>query len=130
MGINLERFVLDWASAAEAPLFVDLITRFTNQIRELGPLGEAEGMAREQLFFRISAAKSAIENLKLRTRLGKLAKDLRLLSDYTPEVIETKMAEKVNDAIMHELEKWIQALSPQPDSSGPPTGGFFGHNQE
>ncbi len=91
---------------------MDLITRFTNQIKELGPLGEAEGMAREQLLFRTSAAKSAIESLKLRTRLGKLAKDLRLLSDYTPEVIEAKMAEKVNDAIMHELEKRIQALSP------------------
>ena len=112
MGINIERFALAWASAAEAPLFVDLIRRFTTQIKELGPLGEAEGIAREQLFFRISAAKSAVQSVKLRTRLGKLAKDLRQLCNYTPEVIEAKMAEKVNDAIMHELEKRIEALSP------------------
>ena len=112
MGIKLERFALDWASAAEAPLFVDLITKFTKKIKELGPLGEAEGIAREELLSKISAAKSTVENIKLRTRLGKLAKDLRLLNNYTPEAIEAKMAEKVNDAIVHEFEKQIEALDP------------------
>ncbi len=112
MGIRLERFALDWASAAEAPLFVDLITKFTNQIQELGPLGEAEGIAREELLLKISAAKSTVKSIKLRTRLGKLAKDLRLLHDYSPETIEAEMAEKVNDSIIHEFEKQIEALSP------------------
>jgi F420-non-reducing hydrogenase iron-sulfur subunit len=112
VGIKPERFALDWASAAEAPLFVDLITKFTKQIKELGPLGQAEGIAREELLFRITAAKSTVESIKLRTRLGKLAKDLRLLNDYTSEAIGAKMAEKVNDAVMHEFEKRIEALGP------------------
>ena len=109
VGIRLERFTLDWASAAEAPLFVDLITKFTKQVKELGPLGAVEGIATEELLHNISAAKSAVQSIKLRTRLGKLSQDLRLLNDYTPEVIEAKMAEKVNDAIMHEFEN---ALNP------------------
>ena len=75
-------------------------------------LWSTEGIAREKLLSKISAAKSAVRSVGLRTRLGKLAKDLRLLRDYTPEVVEAKIAEKVNDAIMHELEKRIEALSP------------------
>jgi F420-non-reducing hydrogenase iron-sulfur subunit len=109
VGIRLERFVLDWASAAEAPLFVNLITRFTRQVKELGPLGAAEAIATEELLHNISAAKTAVQDIKLRTRLGKLSHDLRLLSDYTPEVIEAKMAEKLNDVITHEFEN---ALNP------------------
>jgi F420-non-reducing hydrogenase iron-sulfur subunit len=109
VGIRLERFVLDWASAAEAPLFVDLITKFTKQVKELGPLGAAEEIATEKLRHNISAAKSAVQNIKLRTQLGKLSHDLRLLNDYSLEVIEAKMAEKLNDVITHEFEN---ALNP------------------
>jgi hypothetical protein len=112
VGIKLKRFSLDWASAAEAPLFVNLITKFTKQIKELGPLGEAEEMSREELLFKISAAKSTVESIKLRPLLAKLAKDLRLLNDYSPEVIEAKMAGKVNNSIIHEFEKQIEALGP------------------
>jgi F420-non-reducing hydrogenase iron-sulfur subunit len=111
-GIRLERFVLDWASAAEAPLFVDLIKKFTKQIKELGPLGEAEAITREELQSKILAAKSTVESIKLKTRLGRLTADLRLLNDYSPGAIEAKMAEKLNDAIKHEFEKQIDALGP------------------
>ena len=104
-GIKPERLALDWASAAEAPLFVELITRFTNQIKELGPLGAAEGIAREKLNLKLSAARSAVESVKLRTRFGKIAQDLRRENGYASDVIEAKMAEKVSDAIMREIAK-------------------------
>jgi F420-non-reducing hydrogenase iron-sulfur subunit len=110
VGIKFERFALDWASAAEAPLFVDLVTKFTNRIKELGPIGEAEKMPRDELLHKISAARSAVESVRLRARLGKVATDLRLLNHYTPEVIEAQMTEKINDIIMRELGKGIEAL--------------------
>lgn len=37
-GIEKERFQLAWVSAAEAKRFVDVITRITEQVRQLGPL--------------------------------------------------------------------------------------------
>ena len=104
-GLQPGRFSLDWASAAEAPLFVELITKFTGQIRELGELGKAEEMSREQLRFNLAAARSTVESLKLRSRFGKLARDLRELKDYSSDVIEAKMAEKLNEAIVKEMEK-------------------------
>ena len=106
-GVKPERFSLDWASAAEAQLFVELITKFTGRIKELGPLGEAEGIARNELKVRLSAARSAVESHKLRTRIGKLAKELRHIQDYSPDLIEEKMAEKLNEAIIKEMDKHL-----------------------
>ena len=104
-GVKPERLALDWASAAEAPLFVKLITKFTNQLKELGPLGEAEGITPEALKSKLSAARSAVGSVKLRMRFGKLARELRQENDYAPDVIEAKMAEKINDAIIREIAK-------------------------
>ena len=38
LGINKKRVRLEWVSASEGKRFADLITEFTNQIKELGPL--------------------------------------------------------------------------------------------
>ncbi|SLM30295.1 hypothetical protein MTBBW1_2190015 [Desulfamplus magnetovallimortis] len=36
-GIDPERYALEWVSSAEAPRFAEVVTRFTEQIRALGP---------------------------------------------------------------------------------------------
>jgi hypothetical protein len=109
-GVKPERLALDWASAAEASLFVELITKFTNLLKELGPLGEAEGISREELKLKLLAARSAVKSVKLRTRFAKLAQGLRQGDGYAPDVIEAKMGEKVNDAIISEIAKQEKAL--------------------
>ena len=38
LGINEKRVRLEWVSASEGRRFADLITEFTNDIKELGPL--------------------------------------------------------------------------------------------
>ena len=104
-GIKPQRFDLEWASAAEAPLYVKLITKFTKEMKELGPLGEAEGMSPEQLKAKLAAAKAAAVSMKLRTQFAKFTQDLRAVNDYSAQSIETKMAEKLNEAIAREMEK-------------------------
>jgi F420-non-reducing hydrogenase iron-sulfur subunit len=37
LGIDPERFRLDWVSSAEAPRFAQVVTEFTEKIRSLGP---------------------------------------------------------------------------------------------
>ncbi len=102
---------MNWASAAEAPLFVRLITSFTDTIKQLGPLGDTEAMAEDELRLKLSAARSAVESVKLRTRWGKLALNLRKENDYAPEVIEAKMAEKINEAMMREMAKQERTIA-------------------
>ena len=103
-GINPERFTLDWASAAEAPLYVELITNFTKKLKELGPLGAVEGIPVEELTLRLDAAKAAAGSMKLRTQLTRLTLDLRQDNDYSAEAIEAKMADKLNKAISRAME--------------------------
>ena len=110
-GVNPRRFFLDWASAAEAPLFVELITKFTDQIKELGALGGAGEMPQDELKLNLKAARAAVESPKLRTRFGKLAQDIRELNDYSSDVIEAKMAEKVNEAIVKEMNKRMSTIN-------------------
>jgi len=37
LGIEPERFAIEWVSSAEAPRFAQLVTEFTEKIRQLGP---------------------------------------------------------------------------------------------
>ena len=36
-GIDPNRFRIEWVSSAEAPRFVEVVTRFVRDIKELGP---------------------------------------------------------------------------------------------
>ncbi len=36
-GIDPRRFAIEWSSSAEAPRFAHLVTKFTEEIRKLGP---------------------------------------------------------------------------------------------
>jgi len=82
-----------------------LITKFTQQVKALGPLGAAEGLSPEELESKLTAAKSAASSVKLRTRFARFTQDLREINDYSSPLIEAKMAEKLNDAISREMEK-------------------------
>jgi F420-non-reducing hydrogenase iron-sulfur subunit len=104
-GVRAERFALDWASAAQAPLFVELVTRFTGRIRELGPLGASDGRPLEEIRKRLRAAGAAASGVKLRTQFGKLTQEMRQGKDYSPQVLEAKVSEKLSDAIAREMEK-------------------------
>ena len=64
-------------------------------------------MPPEDLKSRLAAAKSLAANVKLRTRFAKLTQDLRKENDYSPQLIEAKMSEKLNEAIQREMEKQI-----------------------
>jgi hypothetical protein len=95
IGIREERFSLQWASAAEAPRFVQLITDFTRQMKELGPLGEAEGIDRDELRERLEKGLSVVSDQKVRVSFGNATKAVRKDGIWTPEhigeVITTKM---------------------------------------
>ena len=104
-GIDSERLALNWASAAEAPLYVELITGFTNSIKDLGPLGSIEGLARDEIKSKLSVALAAVENVKLRVQIAKLAQGMRKLNDYSPESVEAEISKKVNDTILKVMDK-------------------------
>ena len=99
VGLNPERFDLQWASAAEAPRFVRLITDFTAQVKKLGPIGESEGLSREELQKRLQAALKLVEDRKLRMAMGNATKAMRKEGIFTKEHIDNLFADKMAKAI-------------------------------
>ena len=105
IGIDSSRFVLKWASAAEGPRFVRLITDFTAKIKSLGPLGDSEGANKDELQIKLFAARNALEKAKLRTGLGNLTKGFRKEGDYSDQQIKDKVNEKLTKSIGTEIAK-------------------------
>ena len=103
VGINEERFSLQWASAAEATLFVKHITNFTETMRDLGPIGEAEGLSKEEVQERIQIALDAVSSQKVRISFGNASKAVRKDGIWT--------AEHINDIINTKMEKSLASLS-------------------
>ena len=105
IGIDSDRFVLKWASAAEGPRFVKLITDFTAKIKSIGPLGDSEGVSKDELQIKLLAARSALEKAKLRTGLGNLTKGFRKEGDYSDQQIKDKVNEKLSKSIDTEIDR-------------------------
>ena len=99
IGVNPERFSLKWASAAEAPRFVKLITEFTEKIKELGPLGQSEGIEPDEMKARLDKALEAVSSRKVRMVFGMTTKSIRKEGIFTPEYINAVIGEKLSKAI-------------------------------
>ncbi len=112
IGIKEERFDLQWASAAEAPRFVKLITEFTDKIKELGPLGEAEGIEPEEIKKRLDAALGAVSDRKVRMFFGTATKSIRKEGIFTQEYITGVIDEKLSKSV-------TAALNPAPAEEKP-----------
>jgi len=113
IGVNPDRFSLKWASAAEAPRFVKLITEFTSKIKELGPLGESEGIAADELQAKLEKGLSAVSSRKVRMVYGNTAKSIRKEAIFTQEyisgVIEEKLSKTIAGALSAEAEEPAKA---------------------
>lgn len=105
LGVNSERFLIDWASAAEGPNFVKIITAFTEKIRVLGPLGQAEKIERQKLSQQLAGAAEAARGLKIRTGLINASKEMMKSRDFSRQAIEGL----VHDNCVKSLNSWHQA---------------------
>jgi hypothetical protein len=103
VGVLSGRMALEWASAAEGPRLVELITGFVSLIKSMGPLGRGDGEAGEGfLARRLRAAVMAAEATKVRTAFGSLAKKIHASGDYGAETIAAGVSEKVLPAFRQE----------------------------
>jgi len=118
VGIRPERFSLKWASAAEAPRFVKLITEFTGQVKKLGPIGEAEGISPDELKARLNTALNLVTNRKVRVGFGNATKTIRKEGKFTQEQINEVIGEKLGSTIAAGLieENLLAALTKTPAS--------------
>ncbi len=93
-GINPDRFIIDWASAAEGPRFVKLITDFTQKIASFGPLGEAENEDENTLRLRALKLSEAARGKKLRSAILNAAKVIVKEGNYEESYLRSVIHEK------------------------------------
>ena len=95
-GVNPERLMIDWCSSSEGIRFANLIDEFSNKIKELGPLGEAEGLEGEQLRKKLEDLTKLVPYIKLakKDKLALRFDDIGRYKDlYSKEEVEELLRE-------------------------------------
>ncbi len=65
IGLNPERLRLEFMSSADGNLFAEIMRDFGNQVRNLGPLGKAEGIDPNELKSRLTGIIKLVPYIKL-----------------------------------------------------------------
>jgi coenzyme F420-reducing hydrogenase delta subunit len=104
LGIVRERFLIDWASAAEGPNFVKIITAFIEKVAELGPLGQAENLEEKTLRRQLAEAAEAARGRKIRTGLINASREMMKAKDFSREAIDALVQVKCNKALTSLLD--------------------------
>ena len=68
MGLNPDRLRIEFMSGADGNLLAEKTDEFTKQIRDLGPLGKAEGLDSKRLALKFEAARNLVPYLRLAER--------------------------------------------------------------
>ncbi len=99
IGLNPARLRIAFMSGAESNVFVDTVNSFVQQIRELGPLGKAEGLDTVTLQTRLEELTKLVPYLKIvyKEKLGiRLKSPAEYDSFITHDEIEKLFAEVVS----------------------------------
>ncbi len=65
VGVTPDRLRLEWVSASEGARFAEVMSDFAAKLRELGPLGEGEGIEADALKLKLAALSQLVPYVKL-----------------------------------------------------------------
>ncbi len=65
IGVDPKRLRLEWIAASEGTRYAEVMNDFGKQLKELGPLGEAEGLSEDTLKLKLAAVTKLIPYAKL-----------------------------------------------------------------
>jgi coenzyme F420-reducing hydrogenase delta subunit/ferredoxin len=67
-GVNPDRLRIEWISASEGVRFAEVMNDFTGQLRELGPMGESEGIGEEELQAKLEEIRKLVPYIKIQKK--------------------------------------------------------------
>jgi F420-non-reducing hydrogenase iron-sulfur subunit len=99
IGLNPERLRVEFMSSGEGILFAEVINDFTKKVKELGPLGKAEGIDEDELTAKIQEVRKLVPYIKM-AKKEKLESRLEKVEEYegffTSDEIEKLFSEVVS----------------------------------
>jgi coenzyme F420-reducing hydrogenase delta subunit len=96
-GLESERLRLEWVSAAEGQRFAQIMTEFTEQIRNLGASPISGEKPNQEILLNVQAAKNAASSTRLRVLVGRE----RELTEKS-NVFNEKVSQENFDSILRE----------------------------
>lgn len=102
-GIEPERLVLEWIAASEGERFAEIIRKFTEQIRALGPNPVGGDKPNLEIMESLYAARNAVEDFRLRTLVGKELVLVEKENVYDEKIPQERIDELMDEAILEEL---------------------------
>ncbi len=119
IGLNPERLRIEFMSGADGGLLAEVVDDFTCNVKDLGPLGKAEGLDEEIVKSKLEAAMKLIPYIKLveRERLRVPVKseaeyEKFFASDETNRLIEELITDKLS------ISEILMLLNKKPLSTG------------
>jgi len=103
VGLNTGRVAFNQCSSAEGERFVGQVTAFQNGVRELGPLGSAEGIPLPKLKDRLETARAALAGEKLRWVAGKFTEFENTGNKYGERFTEHEMWRTLDTIVIDEI---------------------------
>jgi coenzyme F420-reducing hydrogenase delta subunit len=101
-GLEPGRIMLDWVSASEGQRFADIVTGFTDQVRELGP---NPAVTDPCVKLNLMAAKAAAEEYRLRALVGKEEKLVTEGNVYGEEMTQEEFDRIMEEAVETEFTR-------------------------
>lgn len=91
IGLNPKRLCTRFMSGADGNLLAEYTDAFSKEIRELGPIGESEGMAKKTVMFKLEAAGNLVPFMRLaeRERFRVPQKSKQAYADFFNEEMDT-----------------------------------------
>ena len=81
IGLNPERLKIEFMSGAEANLFVEAVNGFVKKVKQLGPLGQGEGIDRKELKSKLAEITKLVPYIKM-VKNEKLGSRLQNTEEY------------------------------------------------
>ncbi|MFW9781097.1 MAG: hydrogenase iron-sulfur subunit [Candidatus Heimdallarchaeota archaeon] len=106
-----DRIRLDWVSASEGQRFSEVVTKFVNDVKELGPSPLSGDNPDHELLEKVRAIKMAVSCNRMRALVGrqrKITEEENVYGEKYPEEEFNKLMEK---AIIEEYERHLILLA-------------------
>jgi F420-non-reducing hydrogenase iron-sulfur subunit len=119
IGINPDRLRLEWLSSSEGLRYAEVMNDFSSHVKQMGPLGEGEGIDDDTLKFKLEAATRLIPYIKLVER-ERLRVPVRSQSAYEEFFASDEFHRLFDDLIGEQLtlSQIVSLLGDSPLSTG------------
>ncbi len=103
IGLNPERLKIAFMSSAEGNVFAETVNGFVQQVKELGPLGKAEGMDQVTLNSKLAHTTKLVPYIK-RVNQDKLASRLKNPEEYDQFFTKDEIAKLFGEVVSYYID--------------------------